>query len=125
MSLNSFQIMVCMELGVLQLANEVTTAGRWHSDSLRDVHFDDTLWGYNIHCAGILQQEKARSINDTILYCLLRIGVFNWTGMNVLGNQARQVIHWACPTIFRVLQCVWKVKKQVRPSVYILLMNTN
>ena len=108
-----------MVLGRMPLVDDMTTAGRWHADSLSDVNNQDALWGYTIRAAGVLRQERNRSIQDTTLFRLLRLGIYDWTGVNVLGNQARQAIRWACPTIVRVLQRVWKVEKQVRPSVYI------
>ena len=79
--------------------DDIVTAGCWHNDSLSNCHNDDTLWGYNICCARVIKQEKTWSINNNVLYHPLHMGTFDWKGMNILGNQARQVIWWACPTI--------------------------
>ena len=107
-----------MALGHIQSADEDMTAGRWHNDSLCDCYNDDALWGYNIRVADAVEQEKTQ-MGDSVLYRLFHLGTFDWKGQNVLGNQAHQAIRWACPTIFRVLQCVFRVEKQVRPSVHI------
>jgi len=106
----------------MQMADDDQTAGRWHGDSLRDCYNDDALWGYNIRVAGAVEQEKTR-MNDSVLYRLFHMGTFDWKGRNVLGNQARQAIRWACPTIFRVFQRVLKVEKQVRGLQSIFFLN--
>jgi len=98
-----------MVLGHIQLADDVVTTGCWHGDSLWDCYNDDTLWGYNIRVTGAVKQEKT-CMNDSV--CIA--STFDWKGMNVLGNQACQMIHWSCPTIFHVFQRVLKIEKQVR-----------
>jgi len=107
-----------MALGRIQLADEELTAGRWHNDSLRDCYNDDALWGFNIRVADAVEKEKTQ-MGDSVLYRLFHLGTFDWRGRNVLGNQAKQAIRWACPTIFRVLQRVFRVEKQVWPSIHI------
>ena len=73
---------------------------------------DDTLWGYAIRNSDVLHRDR-EAVNDPVLFNLLRMGIYDWRGVNALQNQATQAIRWSSATIMRVLQRVFRLEKQV------------
>jgi len=101
-----------MLLGKVPLRNDAETKARWERDSLPKLHNDDALWGFNIRASDVLEREQ-QHINDPVLYRLLRMGIFDWSGINVLQNQALQAVRWASATSMRILERVFKIERKV------------
>ena len=101
-----------MQHGTIPAGERVGSDARWERDVLPECHNDDTLWGYAIRNSDVLHQER-ESVNDPVLFNLLRMGIYDWRGVNTLQNQAIQAVRWSSATIMRVLQRVFKLEKQV------------
>jgi len=102
-----------MLFGKIPLANDAATKAHWERDALPELHYNDALWGFAIRSSKVLQQEQ-QHINDPVLYCLLRMGIFDWTGVNNLQAQAMQAVQWASATSVRILERIFKIKRKVR-----------
>jgi len=101
-----------MLFGKIPLANDATTKARWERDALPELHYNDALWGFAIRSSEVLQREQ-QHINDPVLYRLLRMGIFDWTGVNNLQSQAMQAVRWASATSVRILERVFKLERKV------------
>ena len=101
-----------MQRGTIPAGERVGLDALWERDVLPKCHNNDTLWGYAIHNSDVLHQER-ESVNNPVLFNLLHMGIYNWRGVNALQNQAVQAVRWSSATIMRVLQCVFKLEKQV------------
>ena len=98
--------------GTILAGESAVSDARWNRDFLPEYHNNDTLWGYAVRNSDVLHQERG-SINDPVLFNLLRMGIYDWRGVNTLQNQAIQAVRWSSATIMRVLQRVFRLEKQV------------
>ena len=101
-----------MQHGTILTGECVGLDACWKRDVLPECHNDDTLWGYAICNLNVLHQER-ESVNNLMLFNLLHMGIYDWRGVNALQNQAVQAVRWLSAMIMRVLQCVFKLEKQV------------
>ena len=101
-----------MQHGTIPAGECVGSDARWERDVLPKCHNDNTLWGYVIRNSDVLHQER-ESVNDPVLFNLLRMGIYDWREVNALQNQAVQAVRWSSAMIMRVLQRVFKLEKQV------------
>ena len=111
MELMVTQITYQMQRRTIPAGERVGSDARWERDVLPECHNNNTLWGYAIRNSDVLHQER-ESVNDPVLFNLLRMGIYNWRGVNTLQNQAVQAVRWSSAMIMRVLQHV-KLEKQV------------
>ena len=101
-----------MQWEMIPAGEHVGSDAHWDRDVLPECHNDDTLWGYAICNLDVLHQER-ENIHDPVLFNLLRMGIYDWRGVNALQNQAIQAVHWSSATIMHVLQCVFWLEEQV------------
>ena len=66
-----------------------------------ELYNNDALWTFAIRASEELRMLDHQRLNNDVLYHLLRMGIFNWTGPNTLLNQAQQVVHLSSTTTTR------------------------
>ena len=57
-----------------------------------ELHNDDALWAFALRASEELHMLDRQRLNDDVLYHLLQMGIFNWTGPDTLLNQAQQAV---------------------------------
>ena len=68
---------------------------RWANYILNECHYDDRLWGYTIRVVEELCTHDPVVFTDGVLFNLMLMGVNDWTGENVQGNQSTQAMRLA------------------------------
>ena len=83
----------CMLLGE-GLTGDANTRAHWANDDLSECPNEDALWGFAIHASGELERSSREKVDDSVLYCLFHMGLFDWPGRNKLqeGNISRSEI---------------------------------
>ena len=76
----------------------------WRQDAMPELHNDNTLWAFTLRASEELHMLDHQHLNDNALYCLLQMGIFDWTGPNTLLNQAQQAVHLSSATMTRCME---------------------
>ena len=50
----------------------------WRRDTLWELNSSDTLWGYALRMHGKLQRFDKKLINDPVVTCCLKMGIYDW-----------------------------------------------
>ena len=75
-----------------QMSWDAAEEACWRQDAMLELHNDDTLWAFTLRASEELRMLDHQHLNDDALYCLLQMGIFDWTGPNTLLNQAQHVV---------------------------------
>ena len=73
----------------------------WRQDAMPELHNDDALWAFALRASEELHMLDRQCLNNNTLYCLLQMGIFDWTGPDTLLNQAQQAICLSSATTTR------------------------
>ena len=69
-----------------------------------ELHNDDALWAFPLRASEELCMLDCQRLNNNMLYCLLQMGIFDWTGPDTLLNQAQQAVHLGSATTTRCIE---------------------
>ena len=87
-----------------QTSWDAAEEANWRQDAMLELHNDDTLWAFTLRASEELHMLDCQCLNDDMLFCLLQMGIFNWTRPNTLLNQAQQVFHLNSATMTRYVE---------------------
>ena len=57
-----------------------------------ELHNNNALWAFALRALEELCMLDHQHLNNDALYCLLQMGIFDWTRPNTLLNQAQQAV---------------------------------
>ena len=95
-------------------AGDVTTRALWANDDLSECHNEDALWGYTIRTSRELEKTSREAVDDPVLYCLFRMGLFDWSGENRLQEVVSQGVHFATVVATRLFAHILGMEEKVR-----------
>ena len=69
-----------------------------------ELHNNNALWAFTLRASEELPMLDHQHLNDDTLYCLLQMGIFDWTKPNTLLNQAQQAVRLGSATTIRCVE---------------------
>ena len=93
-----------MHYGVIcagQTSWDAAEEARWRQDAMPELHNNNALWAFALRASEELCMLDHQHLNDNMLYCLLHMGIFDWTRPDTLLNQAQQVVCLSSATTTR------------------------
>ena len=90
----------------------------WRDDALDECYFDDKLWGWTCRVAEELRKREADYFNDNIIYNLLHMGTFDWTGENHRNDQSTQAMRHSTILGSRLYRLIHQGEVNVRSLVF-------
>ena len=87
-----------------QTSWDAAEEARWKQDAMPELHNDDALWAFALRASEELCMLDCQHLNGDMLYHLLQMGIFDWTGSNTLLNQAQQVVCLGSATTTRCME---------------------
>ena len=87
-----------------QTSWDVAEEARWKQDTMPELHNDDALWAFAMRASEEYRLLDRHRLNNEPLYCLLRMGIFDWKKPDALLNQAQQAIRWSVATSTRCVE---------------------
>ena len=70
-----------------QMSWDAAEEAHWRQDAMPELHNDDALWAFALRASEELHMLDHQRLNDNALYCLLQMGIFNWTRPDTLLNR--------------------------------------
>ena len=88
---------------------------RWYQDGMAKVHNHDALWAFMIRLSDQMREDdfKQGMMKDPVLWRLLKMGVWDWRGEDVLLNQTVPAVRHATALASRMLPRLFKLEKKV------------
>ena len=77
---------------------------RWKQDAMPELHNDNALWAFALRAPEELCMLDQQCLNDDVLFRLLQMGIFDWTGPDTLLNQAQQAVRLGSATMTRCVE---------------------
>ena len=90
-----------------------TRKDAWWSDNLKECHNDDFLWGCTIKNHEWLTKFHPNT-EDVVMYNLIRLGTYDWSGENELKGHALQAVRYAGAVVGRLTDRTNRLKSKVR-----------
>ena len=75
-----------------QTSWDAAEEARWKQDAILELHNNDALWAFALRASEELRMLDHQCLNNNALYRLLQTGIFDWTGLDTLLNQAQQAV---------------------------------
>ena len=94
-----------------QTSWDIMEEAHWKQDTMPELNNNDTLWAFAMRASEEYRQLDHHCLNDKPLYCLLRMGIFDWKKPDGLLNQAQQAIRWSVATSTRCVEVVFPFGK--------------
>jgi len=89
---------------------------RRRRDRFLDLHHDDVLWANMIHSHEDLLLLDQDSLNDKVLYDLLKMGTLDWEAPNERLNQTTQALRHSTAMNMRMLAKHLNLEAKVRAT---------
>ena len=110
----------CMLLGE-GLTGDANTRAHWANDDLSECPNEEALWGFAIRTSGELERSSREKVDDSVLYCLFHMGLFDWPGRNKLQEGISLGVRFAAVMATRLFAHILKIEEKVRsPSSYLI-----
>ena len=106
-------MMNCMLLGGIH-TRDATTRAHWANNDLSECHNEDALWGYAICASGELEETTKEKVEDPVLYCLFRTGLFDWPGRRMLQEGVSLGVRFATVVTTRLFARILGLEEKVR-----------
>ena len=89
---------------------------RRRRDRFLDLHHDDVLWANMIHSHEDLLLLDRNTMNDEVLYDLLKMGTLDWEALNERLNQTTQAMRHSTVMNMRMLAKHLNLEAKVRAT---------
>ena len=110
----------CMLLGE-RLVGDANARVLWANDDLSECPNEDVLWGFAIRASGELKRSSREKVDDSVLYHLFHMGLFDWPGRNKLQEGISLGVRFAAVIATRLFAHILKIEEKVHsPSSYLI-----
>ena len=102
--------------------NAMAQEYHWKNDAFPELHNNDALWVFMIHCSKENHCQVGGQVKDAVIQHLLVMGTYDWEKLNNQLNQTTPAMQFTTALGSHLVDCIIKIKDRVRGLLMFLLL---